>query len=280
MSRKKIVERPLPDSLNLPPTGVDSHAHLDDPKLLCQLADVLRRARAAGVANVGQVFLSPEARTQHLPAFEKCAGPEFPELYYILGVHPVEAMNLTGAVLAAMRQAFSEDARLKAVGEIGLDFFWKDCPPLVQEEAFRLQLVLARECSRPVVIHSRDAVNDTLRILETEGFAGYPLLWHCFSGDAMAHVDRIISNGWHISVPGSVTYKANQDLRDCLRCVPLDKLLLETDCPYLAPEPWRGKENEPALSAFTGVGVGEALDMDPAALWTRTGDNARRFFGL
>lgn len=92
-----------------------------------------------------------------------------------------------------MREAFAEDPRLRAVGEIGLDFYWKDCPPFIQEEAFRVQLALAKETDRPVVIHSRDAAKDTLRILEAEGFSGRPVLWHCFSGDAVDFLDRFLA---------------------------------------------------------------------------------------
>lgn len=280
MTKKKHIARPLPESLALPFTGMDSHAHLDIENLLPELPALLRRAALAGVAHVGQVFLSPEACTAHRPAFEACTGPDMPAVFFILGIHPCDAMNLTGHTLDAMRTLFADDARLRAVGEIGLDFYWKDCAPFVQEEAFRLQLALARSVQRPVVIHSRDAAARTLEILEAENFAGYPLLWHCFSGEAIALTERILANGWHISVPGPVSYNANADMREALTCIPADRLLLETDTPYLAPEPWRGKRNEPAFTAFTAHAVSVALGRDPAELWTTCGENGRRFFGV
>lgn len=196
-----------------------------------------------------------------------------------LGVHPEEAGSFTGADLRDLAAAFRGDDRLRAVGEIGLDFHHNEAPAPVQEEVFRLQLNLARELDLPVVIHSRDAAADTLRIMEAEGFAGRAALWHCFSGDAVAHAERIMANGWHVSIPGPVTYPANQALREAVATLPADRLLIETDCPYLAPVPWRGKRNEPALAAFTAAAVAVARNMDPAELWTLCGATMRRFFG-
>lgn len=275
MSKKQSAPRVTPDTLGLPLTGADSHAHLDSEGIIEQLDAVLTRAREAGVAHIGQVFLGPAAYTA---AREQMAA--YPELFFLMGIHPCDARECTGTVMQAMREAFRADSRLRAVGEIGLDFYWKDCPPLIQEDVFRMQLGLARELDLPVVIHSRDAAQDSLRILEAEGFAGRPLLWHCFSGDAVGHLDRLLENGWHISIPGPVTYAANVELREALKRIPADRLLVETDCPYLAPVPWRGKPNEPALVAFTAAAVAACRGTSPEALWTLCGNNTLRFFGL
>lgn len=275
MSKKKDTPRPLPVTLGLPPTGADSHAHLDSEGLIGRLPDIMERARDAGVAFIGQVFLGPAAYRASRETFAAHSG-----VFFLMGIHPCDAQECTGVVLQAMREAFRDDPRLRAVGEIGLDFYWKDCPPFIQEEAFRVQLALAKETDRPVVIHSRDAAKDCLRILEAEGFAGRPLLWHCFSGDAVEHLDRILANGWHVSIPGPVTYPANHDLREAARRIPLERLLVETDCPYLSPLPWRGKPNEPGFVAFTAVAVAQERGMDPAELWTTCGRNTLRFFGV
>ncbi len=275
MSKKKNTPRPLPDTLGLPPTGADSHAHLDSEGLFERLPEVMERAGNAGLATIGQVFLSPEAYHARREAFAA-----YPGVFFLLGIHPCDARQCTGKTLTAMREAFATDPRLRAVGEIGLDFYWKDCPPSIQEEAFRVQLSLASALGLPAVIHSRDAARDSLRILEAEGFAGKPVLWHCFSGDAVERLDRILANGWHVSIPGPVTYPANADLREAAARVPLDRLMVETDCPYLSPLPWRGKPNETAFSAFTAEAVARARGMEPAALWTACGDNARRFFNV
>ena len=168
MSKKKDTPRPLPDTLGLPPTGADSHAHLDSEGIIERLPEVMGRARSTGLASIGQVFLGPAAYHANKGTF---AG--YPGVFFLMGIHPCDGQECTGATLKAMREAFAEDPRLRAVGEIGLDFYWKDCPPFIQEEAFRVQLALAKETDRPVVIHSRDAAKDTLRILEAEGFSGH-----------------------------------------------------------------------------------------------------------
>jgi len=282
MSRHgRAAVRPSPVTLGLPPVGVDSHAHLDpldgeQNDLSGDLAGVLHRAREAGVCAVGQVFMGPEAYAAGRDAFD---GAPL-DVFFLMAVHPCEAMKCTGRVMEAMRRAFMDDARLRAVGETGLDFYWPDCPHLVQEEAFRLHIAMARETGRPVVIHSRDAAADTLRILEAEGVVNWPVLWHCFSGDAVSKLERILANGWHVSVGGAVSYPANAPLRDALTRIPPDRMLLETDSPYLAPEPWRGKPNEPAFCAFTCAAIAKVLGEKPADVWERCGVNARRFFGI
>lgn len=277
MSSKQRENRSNPAGLGLPRTGVDSHAHLDSDELWPDFDDVLARAAAAGVARIGQVFLGHAAY-----AARREVMAARPELFFILGVHPSDGLALDGreeAEWEALAEAFRRDERLRAVGEIGLDYHWPDCPPAVQHRIFRAQLRLARALDRPVVIHSRDAFADTLAVLDEEGFAGRPLLWHCFGGDAAAAA-TILGRGWHISVPGPVTYPANAALREAVRIIPADRLLLETDCPYLAPKPWRGTRNEPALSVFTADAVAFERGEDPAELWTRCGRNALRFFGL
>ena len=275
MSKKKEIPRPLPETLSLPHTGADSHAHLDSEGLFEHLPEIMAHAEQCGLSHIGQVFLGPAAYHSGKDAFAP-----FPNVFFIMGVHPCDALECTGAVLEDMRSAFQNDPRLKAVGETGLDFYWHDCPPPIQEEAFRLHIAMAQEFELPVVIHSRDAASDSLRILESEGHAGKPLLWHCFSGDAVPHLERILANGWHVSVGGPATYPANQTLRDSLSHIPLERLLLETDCPYLAPIPWRGKTNEPALVAFTADTIARCLNMPADELWTICGNNTLNFFKI
>jgi TatD DNase family protein len=130
-----------------------------------------------------------------------------------------------------------------------------------------------------VVIHCRDAELEALALLEGEGFADYPLLWHCFGGNAHM-AERIVRNGWHISVPGPVTFPANKALREAVASIPADRLLVETDCPYLSPEPLRGKRNEPANLGYIIAAMAEVRGVPASELWTLCGDNARRFFRL
>lgn len=272
MGKKK--PRQQPETLNMPSGGVETHAHLDAEAFGDELEAVVARARDCGVDVIGQVFMGPEAFAAGRPVFDRLPG-----IFYLLGVHPHEAKDLSEATLDAMRAAFADCDRLKAVGETGLDFFYDKSPRAVQVRAFRDQLALARELDKPVVVHSRDAFQETLDALLDMGFSERPLLWHCFGGDK-AMMRAIVDNGWHLSIPGPVTYKKNEAAQRAVASAPLDRLVLETDCPYLSPEPWRGKRNEPAYLGFTAAKVAELRGMDVAELWHATADNARRFFHL
>ena len=276
MSKKKKNSAPpvSPESLGLPSGGADSHAHLDDKRFAEDLGQAMDRARASGLSLIGNVFTSLEEWDE---AHERLSG--YPELFFILGIHPIDANLWSEEAADRMRRIFADNPRLKAVGEIGLDYYWDNQPRDLQERVFRAQLNLARELDRPVVIHCRDAVDDTLRILLDEGFSGRPLLWHCF-GQGADLAETVLGYGWHISIPGPVTFPANVALREAVKIIPDNRLHLETDCPYLAPEPWRGRRNEPAFTVFTAQTVAALREQDLAALWTACGDNTRRFFRL
>lgn len=276
MSKNKKNNAPPvpPESLGLPPGGADSHAHLDDKRFSEDLDAVMTRARASGVSLIGNVFTSLEEWDE---AHTRLAV--YPELFFIMGIHPISADLWSEATAERLRQIFAATPRLKAVGEIGLDYYWDNQPRDLQTRVFRAQLNLARDLDLPVVIHCRDATDDTLGILLDEGFSGQRLLWHCF-GQGADLAETILSHGWHISIPGPVTFPANVALQEAVKAIPDNRLLLETDCPYLAPEPWRGRRNEPAFTAFTAQTVAALRGQDPAELWLRCGDNARRFFGV
>ncbi|MEF2230187.1 MAG: TatD family hydrolase [Pseudodesulfovibrio sp.] len=266
--------RPEPESLELPLVGADSHAHLDLEDFDEDREALLAQARASGVANIFNVFLGPDAFERNRHLFDA-----HPEVDFLMGVHPNDADKLTDDAVARMRVHFAAESRLRAVGEIGLDYYWDDVAHDVQRDAFIRQLGLARELGRPVVIHSRDANDDCLAILEAQGFRDYPVLWHCFGAD-MALARAILDNGWHISVPGPVTFRKSDELQAAVARIPLERLLVETDCPYLAPEPWRGKRNHPALVAFTARRIAEIKGRPVEDVWRSCGENARRFFGL
>jgi TatD DNase family protein len=253
---------------------VDVHAHLDGPRFKEDLEAVLERAFAAGLAQIIQVFLSPLAWAEGRAVFAA-----HPEVYFTLGVHPTEAQNYGPDTESGIREAVKKDSRIRALGEIGLDYYWKDCPPPLQKEVFVKQLRLARSLDLPLVIHCREAEADALNILESEGFVDYPLLWHCFGGDEN-FARRILDKGWQMSIPGPVTYPANRTLRAAVASAPLDRLCTETDCPYLAPQPVRGKRNEPAHTAWVIAAMAAARSMSVQDLWTICGDNARRFFAI
>jgi TatD DNase family protein len=268
------LKRKSPQDFSLPPVGVDTHAHLDLKPLRKDVPGALHRAKAAGLAGVGNVFLGPQAYRDQAPLFA-----DHPEVFFILGIHPHEAASVNDASLAEMESALQEDGRIKALGETGLDFFHDRCPRQTQKAGFQAQLRLARELDLPVVIHSRDADEVTVRTLLQEGFQDRPLVWHCFGREA-SFAEELLSSGWMISLPGIVTFSKAAAVQEAVARIPLERMVLETDCPFLAPEPFRGKTNEPAYTAFTAARIAELSQRDIEEVWRVTASNAAAFFGL
>jgi len=272
MAKKK--NRPEPESLELPLVGVESHAHLDLEEFDDDREEILARAKASGVSEIINVFLGPDAFEKNNHLFD-----DHPQVSFLLGVHPNNADKLTDDALTRMHDHFKANPRLKGVGEIGLDYYWERVGHDIQKDAFIRQLDLARELNLPAIIHSRDANEDCIEILVDQGFKDYPVLWHCF-GSNLELAQPVIDNGWHISIPGPITYKKTDELQASVAQIPFDRLMIETDCPYLTPEPWRGKRNHPALVAFTAKRIAEIKGRSAADIWQITGDNARKFFNL
>lgn len=272
---KKNKDRPLPESLGLPCVGVETHAHLDYQRLDPEnLPLVLERAARAGIARIGNVFLGLEAYRANASAFAA-----HPQVFFLLGIHPNDAAKSDLRHVADMASLFAADANLKAIGETGLDFYWDDTPREVQERYFREQLALARELGKPVAVHSRDAAAETLAILDDSGLPGEQVLWHCFGGgpDLAA---QLSGRGYMVSIPGPVTYPKNDALREAVALLDMSRLVLESDAPFLTPEPYRGRPNEPAYNVFTAQAVARIKGLDTRDVWERTAANARRFFGL
>jgi len=273
MSKKNKL-RLSPESLSLPCVGIETHAHLDLRDYDRDLDLVLDRALACGVARIGNVFLGPDAYLENAGRF---AGQE--RVFFILGVHPHDAKTCDANTLPTMQAAFARDGRIKALGEIGLDFFRDHSPRDVQRRIFRDQLALAKGLSAPVVIHSRDAHQEAVRILLDQGFKDRPVLWHCFGGDR-EFAKQLLDLGWFLSVPGTVTYSKNLGLQEAVAHVPLERMVLETDCPFLTPEPYRGRRNEPAYMVFTAARVAEIKHIPVEEVWRRCADTAKGFFRL
>jgi TatD DNase family protein len=272
MSKRQA--RPDPATLGLSGEGIDTHAHLDLPEFDEDRETVLGRAAAAGVVSIGNVFLGPAAFARGRTLFAN-----HPEVFFLLGIHPHDASTCTPDNLSTMERFFADEPKLLALGETGLDFFYDRSPREVQLQVFRDQLVLARERDLPVVVHSRDAFEETISTLDDLGFGNRPLLWHCFGGDkAMART--ILDRGWLISIPGTVTYGKSLALREAVTMIPPDRMVLETDCPFLAPEPYRGKRNEPAFSAFTAAVVAHLQGSETDLIWKTCAATARAFFRM
>lgn len=252
---------------------VDSHCHLDDPRFAPDLEQVLQRAAEAGVEAAVTVGTHPASWERALALAE--ASRSGPSLYVALGLHPHEAGQAGPEVWRRLEGRLPQAV---AVGEIGLDFHYHHAPPEVQEEAFEAQLDLARRFGRPVILHVRDAAQQVLAILRHSGIDRG--VWHCFSGDWEV-AKEALALGLHLGFGGLVTFqKGVEGLQDAARRCPLDRILLETDAPYLAPHPWRGRRNEPALVAAVASRLASLRGEDPEALAEATAANARRLFGL
>jgi TatD DNase family protein len=244
---------------------IDTHAHLDPSSA----EEVLARARAAGVQRVITVATSIDGAHEAL----RLAGSE-PGVFAALGIHPHSAAGPDADRMDELRELLRSD-RAVAVGETGLDHFRDYAPHAVQQRLFEAQLGLAAEVGKPVVIHTRAADADTLAVLAE--FDGTVVL-HCFSSTAL--LEPALERGWYVSFAGNVTYPKAPELRAAARLVPADRLLAETDSPYLAPQAVRGRPNEPAFVMHTLAALGQARGEDAAELGARIDANATAAFGL
>ncbi len=251
---------------------IDSHCHLDFPDFADELDAVIERARAAGVERMITIGTRVEA-AQRLMAIAEA----YDEVYFTVGAHPHEAASEAASDFDAMRRAASHP-KCVGIGEAGLDYHYNYAPPEVAKGVFRGQIALARELKLPLVIHTRDAEADTAAILKEEmGRGAFNGLLHCFTS-SRALADIALDLGLSISFSGVVTFKKADELRDIARDVPLERILVETDAPYLAPVPYRGKRNEPAFVAATARVVAEARAMAPETLAEAARVNTLRLF--
>lgn len=260
-------------ALSVPPPFIDAHVHLASEQFAGDLPDVLARLRAAGgqgAVCIGE-SLAAAARARDLAA----AHPGF--VWWTAGVHPHDAAGFDPVRDA---EALSEalDAGAVAVGECGLDYHYDHSPRALQRRAFAAQLALAAQFRRPVVLHTREAEDDTIAMLREAGSAGIRGVLHCFTGSA-ALADAGLEAGWYVSYAGVLTFK-KWDGDDLARRIPADRLVIESDSPYLAPVPYRGKRNEPAWSAYTLQRLAAVRGVDPVALGAQLVANTRALFGL
>jgi TatD DNase family protein len=252
--------------------AIDTHAHLEMEAFDGDRGAVLARAAEAGLTAIVSVGTT-------LPDCEKAVALTrlYKPVYAAVGIHPHEVKDIDAATYHALR-VLARQEKVVAIGEIGLDFFYNLSAHEVQIRRFQEQLNLAEELNLPVIIHDREAHSEILDILRSRKGRLRGVL-HCFSGDwAMAR--ECLDLGFHLSVAGPVTYKKADQLRAVAREMPLERLLIETDAPYLAPQPYRGKRNEPAYVMETARVLAELRDMPVDELEQRTASNARRLFGI
>lgn len=253
---------------------IDSHAHIDGDEFREDLAAVLERATTAGVGHIVVVGADlPSSRA----AVELAAT--YPNLSAVVGIHPHDAAGVSEACYDEIRALAVGNPQVVAIGEIGLDFFRDRSPRDQQETVFRRFIRLARAVGLPIVVHDRDAHERIMTILREENAAEVGGVLHCFSGD-LAMANECIALGFYLSIPGTITYPSNEALREVVRGVKIEHLLIETDCPYLTPVPHRGKRNEPAHVSLTAAKIAELKGLSLADVGRITTLNAQRLFRM
>lgn len=251
---------------------VDSHCHLDFPDFQDDLDALMARADAAGVG----LMVSIGTR---LSQFDKvrAIAEKYANVYCTVGVHPHEAGEEGGVGVKALA-ALADHPKVIGFGETGLDYFYDLSPRDRQQAAFRTHIAAARETGLPVIVHTRDADADTAAILTEEWARGaFSGVIHCFSSGRQL-AEKAVDIGFYISLSGILTFNKAEDLRQTVRALPLDRLLVETDAPFLAPVPKRGKRNEPAFVAYTAARLADLKGVDAGALAAATTENFHRLF--
>jgi TatD DNase family protein len=252
---------------------IDSHAHLEMPEFKRDLDSVIQRAKES---EVEYIFTVGTEKKDWKRALE--IANLHPLIYAILGIHPHNAKEVDDQTYPLLKE-LCKNKKVKAYGEIGLDFFRNLSPRDIQLKRFREQIELAKELGLPIVVHDREAHQETLEILKSEKAEECGGIIHCFSGD-YEMAKACIEMGFYISVPGSITFKNAESFREIVKRIPLESLLVETDAPFLTPEPFRGKRNEPSYVRYTAQKVAEMKKVPFEKVAEVTTENAMRVYGL
>ena len=249
----------------------DSHAHLGEACFAQDFVNIVQNMREAGVTGMMEIGFD-------LPSSQHAAqlAAQYDWIWAAVGSHPDDAAQVDAARLAEYR-ALCRCPRVKAIGEIGLDYHYEDPPREVQQRAFRMQLALAQELSLPVVVHEREAHEDSLRIIDE--FPDVTGVFHCFSG-SWELAKELVKRGWYIGFTGVVTFKNARKAVEVAQKLPLDRILIETDCPYMAPEPYRGRRNDPSLVPYVAKKIALLRGLSDEAVAAATAENAKRLFRL
>lgn len=249
----------------------DSHAHLDDGRFAPDFEEILARMRENGVTGMMNIGCD-------LPSSERSVrlAERFDWVWAAVGSHPDDADHVDGALVERYR-ALCANPRVRAIGEIGLDYHYEDVPRAVQQKAFRMQLALAQELSMPVVVHEREAHEDALRILDE--FPAVRGVFHCYSG-SLEMAKELVRRGWYIGFTGVITFKNARKAVEVAEWLPLSRTLIETDCPYMAPEPFRGRRCDPGMVPQMAKKIAEIKGVSIEAVAAASFRNAVELFRL
>lgn len=257
---------------------VDSHAHIDGPEYDADRDEVIQSAQDAGVSAI----LNVGTGDPHGDAFERAVGlaSRHPNIWAAIGVHPHDAKLYDASVEAKIKNLIAENARVIAWGEIGLDYHYDNSPRETQRDVFRQQLRAARDCDLPVIIHTREADDDTIEILQSDyGAQTRGGIMHCFGGSPRL-AQAALELGFYVSFSGNITFKKADDIRGVSQEIPRERLLIETDCPYLSPVPFRGRRNEPAHVVEVARCLADLRNVSLEEIAAATTNNFRAIFRL
>jgi TatD DNase family protein len=250
---------------------VDSHAHLDLPEFDDDRNEVIKRAKESGIDYILTIGINSESCSK---AIKLADSYDF--IYASIGIHPHDAKDVNENTYTALR-SLANNKKVLAFGEIGLDFYRNLSPKGIQIKRFREQINLANELKLPVIIHNRDAHKETLKILKEECAKNLGGVIHCFSGD-YSMAKSCIDMGFYISIPGTITFPKAVELREIVKKLPLSKILIETDCPFLTPVPYRGNRNEPSFVRYVAEKIASLKDTSFEEVAEITSQNFRSLF--
>lgn len=252
---------------------IDTHVHLNADHYDEDLDEVIERAREAGVSHFVVIGFDNKTIDRTMELIDK-----YEDVYGVIGWHPVDAVDCRDEDLARIEK-LSSHPKIVGIGETGLDYHWDKSPEHIQKEIFKAQIALAKRVNLPLIIHNREATGDVVEILEEEGAGEVGGIMHAFSGSPEI-ADRVLKIGFMISLGGPVTFKNAKQPKEVAKYVPLDKLLIETDAPFLTPHPHRGKRNEPAYVKLVAEEIAKLRDISYEEVAKATSDNALKIYNI
>ena len=251
----------------------DTHVHLNAEQYKEDLEEVINRAQLEGVSKMVVVGFDTPTIKKAIELAEK-----YSFIYASVGWHPVDAIDMTDQDLIWLEE-LAAHPKVVALGEMGLDYHWDKSPKDIQKEVFRKQISLAKRVKLPIIIHNREATHDIVEILKEEGAEEVGGIMHCFSG-SIETAKECMNLNFYISFGGPVTFKIAKNVKEVAAQIPLDKLLIETDCPYLTPHPFRGKRNEPSYVKLVAEEIAQLKNLSFDEIARKTTTNAKKLFGI
>ena len=250
----------------------DTHAHMDDRSFDEDRQDLLAALPERGISLLMNPGCSYESSLNAI-----ALSKQYDYIYAAVGSHPDVADEVDDALIAKYRELCKQNPKVKAIGEIGLDYHYEDIPREIQKKAFRLQMELARELALPVIVHEREAHEDGLKIVDE--FPTVKGVFHCYSG-SLEMAKELIKRGWYIGFTGVLTFKNARKAIEVAANIPLDRIVIETDCPYMAPVPFRGKRNDPGLVCYMAEKLAELRGLTPEEAARITLENGKRLYRI